>query len=150
LSYHGQIDVGVIAEGDLEVDDHHTAVDVGFAIGQAIEMALESDESIMRFGSETVASEDALVCVAVDLRGQGSLYSNLEFTRDRIGGLSSQSVNEFFRALAIKAQMTLHINKLAGSNDHHVCEAAFRALGLSIRDAIERTDRRAASKGIRS
>jgi len=149
LTIQGQFDVGVIAEGDLEVDDHHTAVEVGVAIGQAIAIAMESDDSIIRFGSSTVACEDALVAVAVDLRGQGSLYSNLHFLRDRLGGLSSQSVNEFFRSLAINAQMTLHINKLAGENDHHVCEAAFRALGLSIRDAIERTDRRTASKGLR-
>ncbi|MFI5387688.1 MAG: imidazoleglycerol-phosphate dehydratase [Fimbriimonadales bacterium] len=151
MAFHGEIDVGVVAEGDLEVDDHHTAVDVGVVLGQAIASAIESDDSIMRFGSATVACEDALVMVAVDFRGQGSLYSDLTFERDRLGGLSSQSVNEFFRGLAIHGQVTLHIRKLAGSNDHHVCEAAFKALGFAIRDAIERTDRRrsSASKGTR-
>src|SRR5579862_7349374 len=79
MAFHGQIDVGVIAEGDLEVDEHHTAVDVGIAIGQAIALAMESDDSIIRFGSSTVACEDALVLVALDLRGQGSLYSDLTF-----------------------------------------------------------------------
>jgi imidazoleglycerol-phosphate dehydratase len=151
MAYHGQIDVGVIAEGDLEVDDHHTAVDVGIVLGQSIAQALDADSGIVRFGSSTVACEDALVMVAVDLVGQGSLHSDLRFERDRLGGLSGQSINEFFRALAINGQITLHIQKLAGTNDHHVCEAAFKGLGLAIRDAIERTDRRgsSASKGTR-
>jgi imidazoleglycerol-phosphate dehydratase len=151
MAFHGQMDVGVVAEGDLEVDDHHTAVDVGIVLGQAIAQALEANDNIVRFGSATVACEDALVLVAVDLVGQGNLYSDLTFERDRLGGLSGQSVNEFFRALAINSQMSLHIRKLAGYNDHHTCESAFKALGLAIRDAIERTDRRwsSASKGTR-
>jgi imidazoleglycerol-phosphate dehydratase len=151
MAYHGQIDVGVVAEGDLEVDDHHTAVDVGIVLGQAIAQALDADTGIVRFGSCTVACEDALVLVAVDLVGQGCLYSDLTFERDRLGGLSSQSINEFFRALAINGQMTLHVRKIAGENDHHVCEAAFKALGLAVRQGVEGTDRRgsSASKGTR-
>lgn len=151
MAYHGEIDVGVVAEGDLEVDDHHTAVDVGVVLGQAVAMAIEADDGIVRFGNANVPCEDALVNVSLDLRGQGSLYSDLRFQRDRIGGLSSQSVNEFFRAFAINSQMTLHVRQLAGSNDHHLCEAAFKALGLAMHDAIERTDRRgsSASKGTR-
>src|SRR5690349_21719622 len=90
MAYHGLIDVGVMAEGDLEVDDHHTAVDVGVVLGQAIAMAMESDDSVVRYGHAVVACEDALVMVALDLRGQGSYYSDLTFSRDRIGGLSSQ------------------------------------------------------------
>src|SRR3954471_14463963 len=98
LAFHGQIDVGVVAEGDLEVDDHHTAVDVGIVLGQAVALGLEADDSIIRFGDAIVPVEEALVMVAVDLMGEGSLYSDLTFERDRLGGLSSQSVNEFFRA----------------------------------------------------
>jgi imidazoleglycerol-phosphate dehydratase len=151
MAFHGQIDVGVVAEGDLEVDDHHSVVEVGIALGQAVATAMESDDSIIRFGHSVVACEDALVMIAVDFSGQGSLYSDLVFTRDRLGGLSSQSVNEFLRSFAINAQLTIHVKKLAGSNDHYVCEAVFRALGLAVRDAVERTDRRgsSASKGIR-
>jgi imidazoleglycerol-phosphate dehydratase len=151
MAFHGQFDVGVVAEGDLEVDDHHTAVDVGIVLGQAIAQALEADDSIVRFGNATVACEDALVAIAVDLAGQGSLHSDLTFERDRLGGLSSQSINEFFRTLAINGQMTLHIRKMAGANDHHVAEAAFKAFGLAVRDAIARTERRgsSASKGTR-
>lgn len=151
MAFHGQFDVGVVAEGDLEVDDHHTAVDVGIVLGQAIAQAIEADASIIRFGDATVPCEDALVAVAVDLNGQGSCYSDLRFERDRIGGLSGQSVDAFLKAFAINAQMTLHVRGLAGINDHHVCEAAFKGLGLAIRDAIVRTERRgnSASKGTR-
>lgn len=151
MAFHGQLDLGIVAEGDLEVDDHHTAIDVGIVLGDAIAMAIESDDSIVRFSNSTVACEDALVLVAVDLSGQGSFYSDLSFERDRLGGLSSQSVNQFFRSLAINGRMTIHVRKLAGLNDHHICEAAFRALGLAIRDAVVRTDRRgsSASKGTR-
>lgn len=151
MAFHGQVDVGVVAEGDLEVDDHHTVVDVGTVLGQAFTQALDGDQGIVRFGSATAPVEEALVMVAVDLLGQGSYYSDLTFERDRLGGLSSQSVNEFFRSFAINGQMTLHIKQLAGGNDHHICEAAFKALGLAVRDAIVRTDRRAssASKGTR-
>jgi imidazoleglycerol-phosphate dehydratase len=151
MAYHGQIDVGVVAEGDLEVDDHHTAVDVGIVLGQAIAQALDAETGIVRFGSATVACEDALVLVALDLVGQGCLYTDLTFERDRLGGLSSQSINEFFRAIAINGQMTLHIRKLAGVNDHHTCEATFKAFGLALREGFEGTDRRgsSASKGTR-
>jgi imidazoleglycerol-phosphate dehydratase len=151
MAFHGQFDVGVVAEGDLEVDDHHTAVDVGIVLGQAVAQALDGNDGIVRYGTASAPAEDALVMVAIDLVGQGSCHSDLTFGRDRLGGLSSQSVNEFFRAFAINGQMTLHIRKLAGLNDHYVCEAAFKALGLAIRDAIERTERRgsSASKGTR-
>lgn len=151
IAFHAQVDVGVMAEGDLEVDDHHTAVDVGIVFGQALAQAIDADDNIVRFGSATIACEDALVQVSLDLVGHGSLFSDLKFERDRLGGLSSQSVNAFFRALAIHGQMTLHIRKLAGENDHNVCEAAFKGLGLALHDAFSRTERRgsSASKGSR-
>lgn len=145
MAFHGHIDIGLTAEGDLEVDDHHTAVEVGIALGEAIRMATEGDDGIVRFGSSTVPCEDALVEVSIDLRGRGSLHSDLSFVRDRIGGLSSQSVREFFSGLAVSARATIHIRHFSGDNDHHVCEAAFKALGLAIWRAAERTERRASS-----
>jgi imidazoleglycerol-phosphate dehydratase len=151
MAFHGQFDVGVVAEGDLEVDDHHTAVDVGIVLGQAVVQALESDESIIRFGSASVAAESALVLASIDLGGHGSLHTDLDFERDRMGGLSGQSVIEFFRTFAIYGQMTLHLRRLAGQNDHNLCEAAFKAVGLALHEAIQRTERRgsSASKGSR-
>jgi imidazoleglycerol-phosphate dehydratase len=151
MAFHGQFDIGVVAEGDLEVSDHHTVVDVGIVIGRAVAQALESDHGIVRFGSIAVPCEEALVEASIDLLGQGSLHSGLKFHRDKLGGLSTQSVNEFFRSFAINGEMTLHIRQLAGENDHHICEAAFKAVGLALRDAIIRTDRNAAStsKGTR-
>jgi imidazoleglycerol-phosphate dehydratase len=145
MAFHGRIDIGLTAEGDLEVDDHHTAVDVGLVLGEALRVASEGDDGIVRFGCATVPTEDALVQVSIDLRGRGSLYCDLRFGRDRIGGLSAQSVREFFRALAIASRTTIHVRHISGDNDHHVCEAAFKALGLSINQASERTERRASS-----
>lgn len=145
MAFHGRIDLGVVAEGDLEVDDHHTAVDVGIVLGQAIMQTLELNEGIARFGTALAPTEDGLVMASIDLRGQGSLFSDLKFTRDKLGGLSSQSVNAFFQAMAVNGQMTLHIRQLAGENDHHICESAFKAVGLALCQAIEKTERRSSS-----
>lgn len=141
LGGQGGIDLGVVAEGDLEVDDQHTAQAVGAALGQAVATAIEADHALARFGSATIVREDGLVLAAIDLRGDGSLYTDLDFSRDRLGGLSSQSVREFFRAFAAYSQMTLHIRKLAGVNDHHVCEAAFCAVGVALHEAVAHTER---------
>ncbi len=152
MAFHGQLDIGIISEGDLEVDDHHTAVDTGIVVGQAITQALEADTGIERFADATIPTEDALVRVALDLRGRGSLHFDVPFTRNRLGGLSTQSVREFFDALAVHGGITLHITKLAGENDHHVCEALFKAFGLALHHAVKRTERNTSSptKGSRA
>jgi len=150
LAFHGQIDVGVGAEGDLHIDDHHTVEDVGIVLGQALSQAL-GNETIERYGSTFAPMDEALVLVAIDISGRGVLGFDVAWTREKIGDLSTECVREFFRALSAHAGITLHIRKIAGENDHHVCEAIFKAFGRALFQATRHSDRRGApsTKGVR-
>jgi imidazoleglycerol-phosphate dehydratase len=141
LGFHGHLDLGIKAGGDIDVDDHHTVEDTGIVLGVGIKRALIDSESIVRFGNAMVPMDDALVAVAMDVCGRGYLNYDIEFQRESIGGLSLENVREFFQALALNAGITLHIKKLAGHNDHHVCEAAFKAFGVGLAQALSRAER---------
>jgi imidazoleglycerol-phosphate dehydratase len=141
MAFHGYFDLGISVEGDLNIDDHHTVEDVGIVLGRAIREALGT-EPIERYADATTAMDEALVQVVVDVSGRGQAYIDLPFRRDQIGELSTECVPEFFRALATNAGITLHVRKLAGENDHHVCEAAFKGLGRVLHMASLRSDRR--------
>jgi imidazoleglycerol-phosphate dehydratase len=145
LAFHGQFDVGISAEGDLEIDDHHTVEDVGIVLGQAIRQALDIDSSIARYGSIMTPMDEALVLVAIDISGRGLLCYDVEFKRDAIGELSTECIREFFRSFTTHAGITLHIRKFAGDNDHHVCEAMFKGVGRALLDATRKVDRRGTS-----
>jgi imidazoleglycerol-phosphate dehydratase len=141
LGFHGHLDLGIKAGGDTDVDDHHTVEDTGIVLGVGIKRALLDSEGINRFANAMVPMDDALVAVAMDVCGRGYLAFDVPFTRETIGGLSTENVREFFQALALNAGITLHIKKLAGSNDHHVCEALFKAFGVALKEALTRTER---------
>ena len=145
LGFHGHLDLGIKARGDTQVDDHHTVEDAGIVLGVGLRRALIESDAIMRFGSVHAPMDDALVLVAVDISGRGFLDFDVKFTRERIGGLSLENVREFFHALAINAGITLHIRKIAGVNDHHVCEAVFKGFGIALCQALQRSERREAS-----
>jgi len=151
LAFHGQMDLGISAEGDLHIDDHHTVEDVGIVLGNALAQALDQSDAIERYGSNHTPMDEALVLVAVDFSGRGGLYYDVGFTRDKIGDLSTECIREFFRALASHGGITLHLRKVTGSNDHHICEALFKGLGQAVHQATRRTDRRgaASTKGSR-
>ena len=142
LGLHGHLDLGIKVRGDLSVDDHHTVEDAGIGLGMAIRRAMMDSDAIMRFGSAQLPMDDALVLVSIDMIGRGHLEFDVEFTRESIGGLSLESVREFFQALVVNAGMTVHIRKLAGVNDHHVCEAIFKGFGVAMHQALVRSDRR--------
>lgn len=142
MAFHGQFDLGVQADGDLAVDDHHTAEDVGIVLGKAIREALSGAESIERYGDCASVMDEALVLVAVDISGRGQLHYDARFSRELLGGLATENIREFFRALTSHAGVTLHIRQLAGDNDHHIAEAMFKGLGRAIRFAIQRTEAR--------
>jgi imidazoleglycerol-phosphate dehydratase len=152
LAFHGQFDLGIGAEGDLFIDDHHLVEDVGIVLGQAIAQALDDEDAIARYGSNHTAMDDALVLVAIDISGRGMLFWDVTFARERIGELSLENVAEFFRALAHHSGITLHMRKVAGENDHHVVEALFKGFGLALHDAVRRIERKGSSstKGTRS
>jgi len=144
LAFHGQIDVGVGAEGDLHIDDHHTVEDVGMVLGQALNQAL-GNEAIERYADNHTPMDEALVLVAVDISGRGISTFSVDWTREKIGDLSTECVKEFFRALAQHSGITIHIRKITGENDHHVCEAIFKGFGRALYRATRKSDRRGAS-----
>jgi imidazoleglycerol-phosphate dehydratase len=141
LAFHGHIDVGVAAEGDLDVDDHHTVEDVGIVFGRAFATALDGNENIVRYGSNHTVMDDALVLVALDISGRGLLCYDAPFHREMLGDLSTECVREFFRAFCLHAGINMHIRKIAGENDHHVCEAIFKGAGKALHAATRRTER---------
>jgi len=145
LGFHSNIDLGINANGDIGVDDHHTVEDVGIVLGVAIKRALIDSDSIVRFGSAHAPMDDALVLVALDISGRGYLSFDVEFNREKIGGLSLEYVREFFQALALNAGISLHIRKIAGVNDHHVCEAVFKGFGVALSQALVQIERSASS-----
>lgn len=129
VARHGFFDLEVRASGDLHVDCHHTVEDVGIALGQAISKALGNREGISRYASETVPMDEALVTCALDISGRPYLAFCCDFTTPAVGGLDTEMIEEFFRALCVHAGLNLHIRALAGKNNHHIAEAVFKAFG---------------------
>lgn len=136
LAFHSNIDLEVIAKGDLYVDDHHMVEDVGIALGTVLKDALGSKEGIKRYGTAYVPMDEALGFVTLDFSGRSFLVFNAEFKSERAGSFSTEMVEEFFRALAFNAGITLHCNVLYGKNDHHKIEALFKAFGRAMKEAI--------------
>ncbi len=142
---HGRFDLDLRAEGDLEVDAHHTMEDAALALGQAFDRALGERAGIVRMGDATVPLDEALVQVVVDLSGRPYAAVDLEFTGERIGEAPTELVPHVLGSFAVGARATLHVRQLAGANDHHVAEAAMKALGRAL-DAATRVDARLAGQ----
>ncbi|ABN54082.1 MAG TPA: imidazoleglycerol-phosphate dehydratase HisB [Hungateiclostridium thermocellum] len=138
---HGLFDLDVKAKGDLEIDAHHTVEDVGIVLGQAIKQALGEKKSIRRYGSSFVPMDEALVLVALDLSGRPYLVFDAELKCEKLGNMETELVEEFFRAVAFNAGITLHVKALYGSNTHHIIEAMFKAFGRALDDATRKDDR---------
>ena len=140
LGRHGGFDLTVEAEGDLEVDAHHTVEDVGVALGEVVATALGDKAGIRRFGSVSVPLDEALVDVAVDLSGRPYLAYGIEFAPDTAGlgspQFDPQLAEEFWRAFVTAAGITLHVRLVSGKNTHHIVEASFKAVARALRDAV--------------
>lgn len=134
---HGFFDLTVKAEGDLQVDPHHTVEDVGIVIGQAVRQAADDKKGIQRFGHFILPMDDALALCAVDLGGRAYFDMDAAFAAERVGSFETQLVREFFYAVSANAQMNLHLRLLAGINDHHKIEALFKAFGKALDMATE-------------
>lgn len=143
LARHALIDMSVKANGDLQVDDHHTVEDTGITLGQALTEAMGDKRGIRRYGSCLLPMDDALVRAALDLSGRPYLVWNLPLPTAKIGGFDTELVREFFQALSTHGGITLHVEVLAGINSHHITEAAFKAVARALRDALEPDPRRA-------
>jgi imidazoleglycerol-phosphate dehydratase len=141
LARHARFDLTVRAEGDLHVDQHHTAEDVGISLGQALDKALGERRGIRRFGDASVPLDDALAHVAVDLGGRAWASIDLPFRGAMLGGLSSEMIPHLLQSFAMDGRFALHVRLLAGENDHHRAEATFKALARALDDATRRDPR---------
>ncbi|MEC4273382.1 imidazoleglycerol-phosphate dehydratase HisB [Adlercreutzia sp. R25] len=133
---HGRFDLAVSVEGDLEVDGHHSVEDTGIVIGQALAQALGDKAGIERFGTAFVPMDEALVMAALDISGRGQLHWEVDVPFGMVGDFDTQLAREFFIALATNAGITLHVRQMAGDNVHHIFEAAFKACGRALRQAV--------------
>jgi imidazoleglycerol-phosphate dehydratase len=137
LARHGLFDLKVQAKGDLHIDFHHTTEDVGIVIGQCLRHALGDKRGIRRYGAAVIPMDEALAEAAVDISGRPFLAWSVSFAQPKIGEMDTELFEEFFRALAFNAGITLHVTQKAGTNAHHVAEACFKALARALREAVE-------------
>src|SRR4051794_39851807 len=136
LARHSRIDMTVQAQGDLHIDDHHTTEDVGIALGQAVRQALGDMKGITRYADVHLPMDEALTRVAIDISGRPFLVFKAEFSRDKIGTFDTELVQEWFQAFAMNAGVTLHLQTLYGTNDHHISESCFKGLARALRTAV--------------
>ena len=129
---HGLFDLSVKCDGDLQVDDHHTIEDIGIVLGQAIAKAVGNKKGIARYGSRILPMDEALVLCAIDLCGRPYLSFDGAFQGEKMGQMSTQMVKEFFYAVSYSAMMNLHLKVITPGNDHHMCEAMFKAFGKAL------------------
>jgi len=137
LGKHGGFDLEIEAQGDLEIDLHHTIEDVGIVLGTAFTEAIGDKAGVRRFASATVPLDEALVQVALDLSGRPFLVYEVDPVAEWIGTFDPQLAEEFWRAFAFAAGITLHLRSLSGRNGHHVIEASFKGVARSLRDAVK-------------
>jgi imidazoleglycerol-phosphate dehydratase len=136
LSVHSGISMSVKVKGDLNVDCHHTIEDTGIAIGQALEQALGAKSGIVRYGTAYIPMDESLAMASLDLSNRPFLVFNCDFTNQSCGEYDLCMTEEFFRAFAFNSGMTLHINLLYGSNDHHKAEAVYKAVAHALKTAV--------------
>ena len=136
FSKHARFDLEVKCNGDTYVDDHHTCEDIAIALGKAIYDALGDKKGIVRYGNMILPMDEALILTALDISGRGMLVYNLDIPSEKVGTFDTELVEEFFRALAVNAGITLHINQLAGKNSHHIIEGAFKSVARCLNCAV--------------
>ncbi|MFT5223380.1 MAG: imidazoleglycerol-phosphate dehydratase, partial [Glaciecola sp.] len=135
LGRHGRLDLQVSADGDTEIDAHHTVEDVGIALGQALAEALGDKAGVERFGDATVPIDEALTRVAIDLSGRPYLVYDVTTPVELIGTFETSLVKHFFEALVANARITLHVHNFSGENSHHIHESVFKCVAVALRRA---------------
>ena len=149
---HARFDLTVYCKGDVEVDFHHSVEDIGIALGQAVRQALGDKRGIKRYGQTILPMDEALILSALDVSGRGECYYGLQIPSYRVGDFDTELVEEFLRAFARDAGITLHTKQLAGSNSHHIIEGSFKSVARSLRTAvscdIEAKDEIPSTKGL--
>ena len=137
FSIHSGVDLTLSCKGDLEVDCHHSVEDIGIALGKAFADTVSDKTGIARYGNFTIPMDEALASCCVDISGRPYLVFQAEFGDYRLGDMDSVMVEEFFRAFAMNAMVTLHINPLYGKNDHHKAEAIFKSFAHALKMAVK-------------
>ena len=135
---HGRFDLNVSCKGDTYVDYHHTVEDIGISLGKAFAQALGEKRGIYRYGDTALPMDEALILTAVDISGRGEYYDALNIPTEKVGDFDTELCEEFWRAFARDAGVTLHIRQLAGSNSHHIIEGAFKSAARSLAKAAAR------------
>ena len=136
IARHGMVDIEIIANGDLEIDAHHTVEDVGITLGQAVAKAVGDKKGIVRYGHSYIPLDEALSRVVIDFSGRPGLAYDVKFPRGMIGNFDVDLFREFFQGFVNHAGVTLHIDNLKGSNAHHIAETIFKAMGRALRMAV--------------
>ena len=140
---HSSFDLEISCKGDVNVDYHHTAEDIGICLGQAFFAAIGDKSGIVRYGDKILPMDEALILTAVDISGRGTLQYDAEIPSEKIGDFDSELVEEFWLAFVREARVTLHIKKLAGKNSHHIAEGIFKSAARSLSAAVEIDERKA-------
>ena len=133
---HGSFDMQVICRGDIDVDDHHSVEDIAICLGNALSEALGDKRGILRYGHIILPMDESLVLVAMDISGRAHLSFDVDFPSEKIGSFDTELVEEFFSAFVRHAGVTLHIQKMSGSNSHHIAEAVFKAFARVLASAV--------------
>jgi len=137
IALHGMIDIEIEANGDNEIDDHHTVEDIGITLGQAFAKAIGDKKGIRRYGHAYVPLDEALSRVVIDFSGRPSLQDNIDYKRAMIGRFDVDLFSEFFQGFVNHAQVSLHLDNMRGKNAHHIAETVFKAFGRALRMAVE-------------
>ena len=152
FSHHGRFDLALSCDGDTWVDDHHTTEDIGIALGEAFAKALGEKRGIARYGSTILPMDEALILTALDLSGRAHVSYDLAILTEKVGTFDTELVEEFFRAFARSAAVTLHVKQLAGTNSHHIIEGTFKAVARALGKATAidgaRKDEIPSTKGV--
>ena len=143
LSRHSLIDISLKAEGDLHIDYHHTTEDTGIVIGQAVKQALGEMKGITRYAHAYIPMDETLTRVALDVSNRPYLIWKVDFRRDKLGEMDSELFKEWFQAFAFNAGITLHVENLYGTNNHHIVESCYKGLARALRQAVEIDPRKA-------
>ena len=137
LAKHARFDLDVFCKGDVNVDYHHTVEDIGIALGEAFNKAIGNKKGITRYGDTILPMDEALVMSAIDISGRSYLGLDLPLRAKKVGDFDTELVEEFWLGFVRKANVTLHIKKLAGTNTHHIIEGAYKSVGHTLQKAVK-------------
>ncbi|MFT5451428.1 MAG: imidazoleglycerol phosphate dehydratase HisB [Enterobacterales bacterium] len=148
LANHARWDLSINVEGDLHIDDHHSVEDIAICLGDALQKSWRALPSMQRYGQRLLPMDEALILCAVDLSGRGIYRGELNFTREMLGGASTEMFEHFFNTLASAAAMTLHIEPLYFRNNHHLAEGCFKAVAYALKEALSEAKGDNTTKGV--